>query len=411
MKTIQSHCEIVENLLKVALMYETRNEFKKGSRGAYLSAYKKGLLDEVCSHMVLQKGCPGYWDIFENVREEALKYETRNEFRKGCRGAYESACKNGWLDIVCSHMGKNINTKPRYIYSFLWEDPNLVYVGLTQDPKERKRRHLNNDSGIVYQTIMEYGEPIFKVITENPVHVDVAGEHEKKWIQTYTERGYTPINVAKPGSLGAYSRMWDFENVQEEALKYKTRNEFRKRSGGAYDSAIRNGWLDEVCSHMVLEKGDPGYWVIFENVREEALMYETRREFKKRSRGAYLSACKNGWLDMVCSHMKLKKGNPGYWVIFENVREQALKHKTRNEFRKRSRGAYKSAVKNGWLDEVCSHMVLEKGDRGYWDIFENVQEEALKYKTKREFYKESRGAYNSARRNGWLDIVCSHMGK
>ena len=409
MKTKQSHCEIVENLLKVALMYETRNEFRLGSPGAYKSACRKGWLDIVCSHMVLKKGYPGYWDIFENVREEALNYKTRREFSKGSSGAYESACRNGWLDMVCSHMGKNINTKPRYIYSFVWKVPNLVYVGLTQDPKERKRMHLNNDSGIVYQTIMEYGEPIFKVITENPVHVNVAGEHEKKWIQTYTEWGYTPVNIAKPGSLGGYSRMWDFENVQEEALMYETRLEFFKGSPGAYDSARKNGWLDIVCSHMVLEKGDPGYWNIFENVREEALMYETRLEFFKGSGGAYESARKKGLLDIVCSHMVLQKGDPGYWDILENVRVEALKYKTRSEFKKRTPGAYKSAYRNGWLDMVCSHMVLEKGDPGYWNIFENVREEALKYKTRNEFKKGSPGAYNSACKNGWLDIVCSHM--
>jgi hypothetical protein len=356
MKTKQSHCEIVENLLRVALMYETRNEFKLGSPGAYVSARKKG-----------------------------------------------------WLDVVCSHMGKNINTKPRYIYSFVWEVPNLVYIGLTQDPKQRKRNHLNNNSGVVYRTVMEYGEPKFKVITENPVHVNVAGEYEKKWIQTYTELGYTPINIAKPGSLGGYSRMWDFENLQKKALMYETRSEFYKGSPGAYYSARKKGWLDEVCSHMVLQKGDLGYWNILENVREEALKYKTRNEFRKGSPSAYNSARKKGWLDEVCSHMILKKGDPGYWDILENVREEALKYKTRNEFKLGSPSAYNSSIRNGWLDEVCSHMILKKGGLGYWNILENVREEALMYETRNEFKLGSPGAYVSARKKGWLDIVCSHM--
>jgi hypothetical protein len=37
---------------------------------------------------------------------EALKYKTRLEFCKGSPGAYDSARKKGWLDIVCSHMVK-----------------------------------------------------------------------------------------------------------------------------------------------------------------------------------------------------------------------------------------------------------------------------------------------------------------
>jgi hypothetical protein len=106
MKTKQSHCDIVENLLRVALMYETRNEFKLGSPGAYVSARKKGWLDIVCSHMILQKGDRGYWNVFENVQEEVLKYKTRLEFKLGSPGAYNSAYRNGWLDIVCSHMVK-----------------------------------------------------------------------------------------------------------------------------------------------------------------------------------------------------------------------------------------------------------------------------------------------------------------
>jgi hypothetical protein len=38
---------------------------------------------------------------------------------------------------------------------------------------------------------------------------------------------------------------WTKENCQKESLKYNTRFEFLKGSGGAYESSRRNGWLDE----------------------------------------------------------------------------------------------------------------------------------------------------------------------
>ena len=34
---------------------------------------------------------------------------------------------------------------------------------------------------------------------------------------------------------------------------------------------------------------------------------------------------------------------------------------------------------------------------------------ALKYKTKKEFFENSRLAYKAAYRHGWLNEICSHM--
>ena len=39
---------------------------------------------------------------------------------------------------------------------------------------------------------------------------------------------------------------WTKELLQEEALKYKTRNEFNKGSKGAYKAAHRKGILDDI---------------------------------------------------------------------------------------------------------------------------------------------------------------------
>ena len=43
---------------------------------------------------------------------------------------------------------------------------------------------------------------------------------------------------------------------------------------GAYDAAKRNGWLDQICGHMVSRK-PIGYWMNMEAVRNEALKYES----------------------------------------------------------------------------------------------------------------------------------------
>ena len=43
---------------------------------------------------------------------------------------------------------------------------------------------------------------------------------------------------------------WTFVNCKKESLIYKTRSTFCKKSNGAYNSARKNGWLDEICNHM-----------------------------------------------------------------------------------------------------------------------------------------------------------------
>lgn len=349
-----------ESVWKVALKYETRTEFNEKDTGAYLQAVRKGWIDEVCSHMIIKCGIKkgeSKWTL-ELIKEIALEVDNRSDFRKGkYKYVAEIAAKNGWLDEVCSHMNPNINESPRYIYSFIWEEVKLVYVGLTENYKRRENEHLKSKNCIVFKTIKEYGSPIFRLITETPIDVNIAGEYEQKWIDNYIELGYTPVNIAKSGSLGGYSRMWDFESIKEMALNFDNRSDFHRYSGGASEIARKNGWLEEVCSHMELKRGQ---WDVFENVQKEALTYRTRKDFAKGCRAASEGAYRNGWMDILFPKENLIQGDMGYWDIKENVELVAKKCKTKSEFYKLYSGAVKGAKRNGWFDEVCSHMVKLK---------------------------------------------------
>jgi hypothetical protein len=55
--------------------------------------------------------------------------------------------------------------------------------------------------------------------------------------------------------------------------------------------------------------------------------------------------------------MNTKKTKPkGHWKVKDKCKEVALKYKRRSDFKKGDEGAYESCWKNGWLEEVCSHM-------------------------------------------------------
>jgi hypothetical protein len=99
------------------------------------------------------------------------------------------------------------------------------------------------------------------------------------------------------------------ERLAKEALQYQSRSAFAKGSGGAYKTASDNyKFLDEICSHMGPQQRATGYWDK-EKCAAEALKYQKRSKFKKASGGAYSSALRNGWIDEICVHML--KGTSG----------------------------------------------------------------------------------------------------
>lgn len=85
--------------------------------------------------------------------------------------------------------------------------------------------------------------------------------------------------------------------------------------------------------------------------------------------------------------------------------KEALKYKTRSEFYYRSNKIYSAAQRYEWLDEICSHMISKIK---HWTINE-VKIEALKYKSRSEFQFKNKAAYTWAIRHNILNIICSHM--
>ena len=144
-------------------------------------------------------------------------------------------------------------------------------------------------------------------------------------------------------------------------------------------------------------------------IQMEAQEYKTRSEFAKESPSAYDRARQLKILDEVCSHMT--KPKPKHKWTEVTIKEEALKYKTRSEFAKESPSAYARARRLGLLNEVCSHMFSSISKTSPKWTEETIKEEALKYKTRSEFAKGSPSAYDKARRSGLLNEVCSHMPK
>lgn len=346
----------------------------------------------------------GYW-TYETCWEEAKKYHSRWEFSKGSAGAYIVAKNNNWLD-------------------------NYV------------------------------------------------------WFKTFCE----------------IITIWNYDTCFEEAKKYTNRSEFRKGSAGAYTAALKNKWLDDYDWMKPIIKPS-GYWN-YDTCYEEAKKYHGRDEFQRRSAGAYTVARKNGWLDdydwferknnpyrnnihNVYAYIfedfhavyvgltdnlerrnwqHIKKGNsavhkfaeehgipiPQMTILEENISiddslikedyyvkkykeegwnvlnkgktglgsgslgmtrikwtknkcyEEAKKFHSRGEFSKGNERPYQIALRNGWLDDYTWFEEKIK-PKGYWNIKENCHKESQNYQSRSEFAKHNNWVYQISLRNGWMD--------
>lgn len=231
-----------------ALKYNSRKEYEKNSN-SYQSAKRNGWLDEICQHMG-EKAKRDYW-TYEKCKEEALKYKHRNQFEKNSPTAYVKSGKMGWKDEICSHMETNGNKYKRCIYAIEFPD-NYVYVGLTKNHEERFKEHLNDirNNSIVLRHYNKTGLlPIIKKLTDF-LDVEEASKLEQVKLNEYIDKGWKVLNIAKCGNVGGNNIKWSKELCAEEALKYTSRNDFKKGSYPIYRAALRNKWLDEICSHM-----------------------------------------------------------------------------------------------------------------------------------------------------------------
>ena len=91
---------------------------------------------------------------------------------------------------------------------------------------------------------------------------------------------------------------------------------------------------------------------------------------------------------------------------YDTCYKLALECKKRYEMSKKSSRAYMIALQNGWIDDYTWFMTKEEtnhlnGSKPKW-TFEKCKEEALKYKTLKDFRENSPASY-VARKRGWIE--------
>ena len=414
--TIKHHSPYTyEQCYDVAKSFKSRIELAKGNVGVYQSALKHGWLDDYTWFESPQNPY-NYWTK-DRVAEESKQYKSRGEFAQLNGTAYHKARVNGWLDEFTWLKDERIdfsNDKIDCVYAYEFEEYNSVYVGrtLVKRLKDRHYEHLFTESDAVYlfAKAKNISTPDIKVL-ESGLTVSEGVEKEGFYLERYKNDGWNILNRVKTGSIGKIGSMkWSKETCLEEASKYKTRGDFAVMSSGAYEVARQNGWLNYYT--WFEEKQKPvGYWDSYENCYNAAIECKNKTEFAHRFNRAYVISKKNEWIKDYTWLNKKRQAHNKKWDYITCF-DEARKYRSKKEFSTNAHGAYKVALKNGWISTYDwfedTHSVLSEALKNSWSerkkwTYDECKRIASLSKGRTDFQRKSPGAYNASWENKWLD--------
>lgn len=213
---------------------------------------------------------------------------------------------------------------------------------------------------------------------------------------------------------GIDSKWSNKEDILNEAAKYPNKTAFFEGSQGCYNAAKRKGWFEEACAQMPdnLCKGCKplNFKWTKEATAKEALKYNNKSDFRNKSAGAWDAAIKNGWVGEICSHMNVYIRH----YSLEELIEIFKSCKNKKEARAKDANAYSAVKRKKVQGIVFSHMPNRMNMSGENSPFyktnnEEIKQEALKYNNKIAFLVENSSMYQLAYKRGILDEICGHM--
>jgi predicted GIY-YIG superfamily endonuclease len=358
---------------------------------------------------------------FEKLQEEANKCKYRSELNKNNHSAYNAAVRQNYLDVLFKNHENN-GYVPKGYNQKVWTVENLIKLATKCKTRGEFHKHhsaYNQASrrglmDIIFENIPNKGYVInneydsgyciyaYELNDFNTVYVGLTMNIKRRDREHLFSEKESLFKFIKENNLEFPMYKILEENLDSKAAKI--------REGYWLEVYLKNGW-------HVLNKAKTGSiggiskrWTK-KKLQEEANKYATRGDFAKYSPIASPIACRRGLVDELFKN-HINNGynenlhKTGFWT-FEECIKSANKYKTNNEWLKKDSGAYNAAKRNGWLDECRKHMKVGR-NRGYWTL-KLCLNESKKYKTPSEWSKNEPNSYSAACRNGWKEECTSHM--
>lgn len=406
----KGYWENKENVFREARKYKYKSDFHRNSPSAYASARLHHWLEEMEFETKESKGDPrGPIHIVYVYIDEINKYAYVGATNDINRRNWEHKSQKN--DPVYKHFNGNGLKIPAY--KILLDGLTIVERRREERVQSLYYRDvlhytLINNINLTGENVGSVGSLIKKWTKKAVLH---EAEKYKTPTEFFTKSAGAYDAALKYKMMNKETFPWFYSNrmppqwwnlkehVFEESKKYKTWNEFFLKSSSAHFSARKHKWENEM-TWLLRDQVPQGYWQNEENVLEESKKYSTRTDFFKGCHAAYDYATKhNLWEKMPWIKTKVKEH--GYWTK-ERVFEEGAKYSTKMKFKKGSPTAYSLAIKNNWIDEM-EWIVSNIKPQGFWQNKQNVIDESHKYSSRSEFRWGTPSAYRSAIDNGWID--------
>lgn len=335
--------------------------YDKCRRMGWLDIFAKEFNWKTYSELMLENNIKkGITLSTADITSIAKQYKRMCDFRAHDPDVYGMAGRRGllktftWLKRITDE--HPFTTDNVYVYEFA--KTRYAYVGRSYNMAQRHKQHCaGNEHDTLYRYSIESGEPIPE---PKILHTGLTLQEGITWeireIENYKNAGWHLINKAAGGSLGGLARFTSIKHAIKVAKRYEYKGDFAKDHPTLCNRLARHGILDK-CDWLKLKIGVPqGHWNVYENCLAEAKKYKTRYQFERYSSGAYWGARRNGWLDDY-TWLTQKTTKNGYWNVFEHVAAEAQKYDSLSEFQDNAYGAWNAARKHGWLDKLFARKI------------------------------------------------------
>lgn len=250
----------------------------------------------------------GYWNDYSHVEEAFKQCQTKKELSEKFLGAFNGAVRNGWYNELSkkylSSSSKNDDGDSLYaLCAYEIEEYHSVFVGKSTDMKNYDYFHRNysnnsNLSRFCFEHQIEAPQP--KIIKEN-ISLDDCKNEMDELIREYADKGWNILNKNSNSDdiriLSGKDVKWDYDTCKDAAKACKSKSEFKKRFGRAYQVSVDNKWIDEFIPELV--KNEAGCFDSLEECKKAALDYKSIMDIRNNYPFLYRKISQNKWIEEV----------------------------------------------------------------------------------------------------------------
>ncbi len=161
--------------------------------------------------------------------------------------------------------------------------------------------------------------------------------------------------MSKPKSPG----YWTPERIKERADCHKTLKDFFTLDVDAYSAAARLKILPEITKNLSREQLPVGYWTK-DTIKDAIKDFVSFKQWIEEDKKSYAAATRLKLLNdnEVTGHLVKVEGKPITKWTKEAILEDALLYDTRSDWKLHSPSAYKASRDRGYFKEAVKHMTL-----------------------------------------------------